>query len=51
MKRLNKFWLRFGAPLCSLAMFVAIHFANTPSDWKYYEPEAPKGLERYKKVR
>ena len=49
MKNIKKHALKIGRVFCMLAMFVAIHSANVMCTGKYYQPEAPEGLEKFKK--
>ena len=35
--------------LCAAAMFMAVHSIGVICQGKYYQPQVPEGLEKYKK--
>lgn len=49
MKNLKGILLRSANVLCMAAMFVAMHSANIRCTGKFYQPVAPKALDRFKK--
>ncbi len=46
---MKKLAMYLASTIASLALFVGIVSANTPSALIFYQPSIPKGLEKYKK--
>ena len=50
MKKFKNFIFKYSGLLCALAMFVATHTANITCAGKYYQPEEPAELAKFKKA-
>ena len=50
MKKFKNMMFKYSGVLCAVALFVAMHTANITCIGKFYQPEEPAGLAKFKKA-
>ena len=50
MKKFKSFIFKYSGALCAVALFIAMHSANITCFGKFYQPEEPAGLAKFKKA-
>jgi len=51
MGKITKLFIKFGPVLAACLVVVASLEANTATSWLWHQSEAPKGLDKFKRIK